>query len=66
MASTGQTAPQAPQLIQSSSSMMWSSLRRPVIASTGHLLVHAVHPMQVSMIEYATCGLPRMTAPSRI
>ena len=50
MASGGQTAPQAPQSMQSSASMTCSSFRSPEMASTGHLFTQAVQPMQVSMI----------------
>src|SRR5690606_10365127 len=47
MHSTGQTYVQAPQSMQIDGSIWCSSLFSPVIASTGHTLTQAVHPMQV-------------------
>src|SRR3546814_8208683 len=48
--------PHAPQSMHTSASMTWSSLRMPVMASTGHFFTQAVQPMQVSMILYAKTG----------
>src|SRR4051812_29159624 len=50
MASSGQTTPQAPQLMQSSGSMTWRSLRSPVIAAVGQRRMQAVHPVQFSVM----------------
>ena len=50
IASGGQTTPQAPQSMHRSASMTCSSFRVPEIASVGQRFVHAVQPMQVSII----------------
>src|ERR1700722_4456099 len=50
IASSGQTTPQAPQSMQSSGSMTWRSLRSPLIASVGQRLMHAVQPVQFSVM----------------
>src|SRR6478672_4942967 len=58
MASSGQTTPQAPQLMQSSGSMTWRSLRSPVMASVGQRLMHAVQPVQFSVMMKGIGGDP--------
>src|SRR6185369_14436919 len=58
MASSGQTTPQAPQLMHSSGSMTWRSLRSPVMASVGQRLMHAVQPVQFSVMMVGIVGDP--------
>jgi len=50
IASGGQTTPQAPQSMQRLASITCNWLRVPEIASVGQRFVHAVQPMQVSIM----------------
>jgi len=52
-ASWVQTRPQTPQLTQRRSLIWCASLRSPLMALTGHNILQAPHPLQLSLMEYA-------------